>query len=385
MSATRSCWYNLRRNQRVSDSTGCCISISGLYSQSLDASLQAFDERISSARFHNCKTDWEEMVRKAKEEQRLAHSAPSVPTGSTGPIHPYITKVSLKWMEHLGEGAHAEVSKVKDSTGTIYAQKIMRVTASRPRSWVEKKFSNEVAIMHKLRHHHIASVQFTAFDEVRDVYSMIMLPVADYDLLRFLTSECIDKGFPNSKLCHLTPWFGCLLSALVFAHNAKIKHEDIKSRNILIKDHQPYLADFGCAHDFSQLEDSTSPDELKYGTPVYLAPDSPDTSGRKVDVFSLGCVFSEMLTVRQRKTLEDYQQRRYLKHIRNGYAFRNNLPGVYQWLDELYNPADTVGQLLIEQTKLMLAEDERDRPKSKAVKRSLRTAGGDIVFCNSCQ
>jgi serine/threonine protein kinase len=108
--------------------------------------------------------------------------------------------------------------------------------------------------MQKLRHHHIASVQFHVFEH--DTYSIIMLPVAECDLHHFLR-RCIDAKFPRTELAHLTPWFGCLVGALAFAHSKHIKHEDIKPSNVLIKDHQPYLTDFGCAKDFSGLDSST--------------------------------------------------------------------------------------------------------------------------------
>jgi serine/threonine protein kinase len=134
--------------------------------------------------------------------------------------------------------------------------------------------------MQNLRHHHIASVLF----HIRDIdsFSIIMLPVADYDLLTFLQRKTLDHSFSRIELSNLTSWFGCLIPALAFAHSKRIKHEDIKPNNILIKDQQPYLADFGCAKDFSTLDSSTS-------------------------IFSLGCVFSEMLTVRQGHSLEEYQ------------------------------------------------------------------------------
>ena len=136
----------------------------------------------------------------------------------------------------------------------------------RSKSRVEKDVLNEVSIMQKLRHHHIASVQFHVFE--LDTYSIIMLPVAECDLRRFLR-RCADAQFPRIELTHLTPWFGCLIGGLAFVHSKHIKHEDIKPSNILIKDHQPYLADFGCAKDFSGLNSSTSLDTLTFGTLVY--------------------------------------------------------------------------------------------------------------------
>ncbi|KAF2477180.1 kinase-like protein [Lindgomyces ingoldianus] len=223
-------------------------------------------------------------------------SGPAAPTqysyynGTLGPMNPYTTRASFEWQETLGQGTYGQVSKVREtSTGTFYAQKIIRVTDPRSKARVEKEVLNGVSIMQKLRHHHIASVQFHVFE--LDTYSIIMLPVAECDLRRY-PRRCIDAQFPRTDLTHLTSWFGCLVGALAFAHSKHIKREDIKPGNILIKDHQPYLAGFGCAKDFSGLDSSTSLDTLTFGTPVYWAPEG-QPRGRSTDVFSLGCVFSE--------------------------------------------------------------------------------------------
>lgn len=349
-------------------------------------SFQYFDDCVDSARtlFSESKRQWEEMVKNSQEEERnrLATSIPSFPNGSLGPLHPYApSRVSFEWVETLGNGTYGQVSKVRQlSTGRIYAQKVIRVTDPGLRPRIKEEVENEVSIMEKLPHLHIASLVFHDWD--KDTFSILMLPVADYDLLRFLQQKCVNASFPRTELTHLTSWFGCLVSALAFAHSRKIKHHDIKPTNILIKDHQPYLADFGCAKDFSELEGSTSTDALTFGTPVYWAPESRPR-GRAADIFSLGCVFSEMITVRQSCTLDDYQRFRYLPNRDNPYAFRGNLPKVYNWLEQLKRPNDAVGELLIEQTLNMLEQDKDSRPDAKDVKRGLRQEG-ETVFCTTC-
>ena len=352
-------------------------------------SPQRFDNRVDSARtvFDESKSQWEEMIKRAQEEERNRHAAsiPSFPAGSLGtthPVHPYVPKrISFDWIETLGNGACGQVSKVKEkSTGRIYAQKVIKVTDPVLRSSADKYVKNEVDIMEKLSHLHIASVIFPYRDE--DTLSIIMLPVADYDLLHFLQSRYAGVVFPKTELIHLTTWFGCLLSALDFAHSRSIKHDDIKPSDILIKEHQPYLADFGCAQDFSGLERSTSTDVLMFGTPVYWAPEKPPR-GRKADVFSLGCVFSEMLTVRQGQTLGEYRRSRYLEHREHPYAFCENLPQVCKWLEQLKRSNDEVAELLIEQTMKMLEQDAEIRPDTKKIKRAFRVEG-DAVFCTTC-
>lgn len=329
------------------------------------------------------KEEWEQLVKQAAFDQaaaRKTNTQVSYYNTTVGPFNPYTTSVSFEWQDTLGQGTYGQVHKVREtSTGTFYAQKVIRVTDPRSKSHVEKAVLNEVSIMQKLRHHHIASVQFHVFDG--DTYSLIMLPVAECDLRRFLR-QCVESQFPRTELMHLTSWFGCLVGALEFAHSKQIKHEDIKPSNILIKDHLPYLADFGCAKDFSGLDSSTSLDTLTFGTPVYWAPES-QPRGRSADVFSLGCVFSEMLTVRHKRTLEEFQAFRYAQHRDNAYAFRESLDKVHDWIEDIVPANDSVGTLLKEQTFQMLQRTVDRRREAKDIKRGLRMEG-DIVFCTSC-
>ncbi|KAH7357452.1 kinase-like domain-containing protein [Pyrenochaeta sp. MPI-SDFR-AT-0127] len=353
--------------------------------QYTDVNFEAFIAQVEGGTqtIATLKDEWEQLIKQAAIDQAAArHNNTNLSYYNTtvGPYNPYRTNVSFEWQETLGQGAYGQVHKVREtSTGTFYAQKVIRVTDPNSKAHVEKEVLNEVAIMQKLRHHHIASVQFHVFEG--DTYSLIMLPVAECDLRAFLR-RCADKQFPRTELTHITSWFGCLVSALAYAHSKHIKHEDIKPSNILIKDHQPYLTDFGCAKDFSELDSSTSTDTLTFGTPVYWAPES-QPRGRSADVFSLGCVFSEMLTVRHKRRLEDFQKYRYVKHRDNAYAFRENLDKVLDWLDDIIPRNDEVGDLLKEQTFKMLERSVHRRREAKDIKRSLRTES-DYVFCTTC-
>lgn len=125
-----------------------------------------------------------------------------------------------------------------------------------------------------------------------------MLPVADYDLRKFL-SRCNKENYSPAPTKQIYPWFGCLLDALAFAHKLKIKHQDIKPSNILIKNKQVYLCDFGLAKDFAGLDTSTSHGHNVQGAFVYRAPEviPNQKRGRQADVFALGCVYSKMFTV----------------------------------------------------------------------------------------
>lgn len=286
-------------------------------------------------------------------------------------------------LKPLGSGSYGQVDAVRETTsGVVYARKTIPFTAGgQDASTIERRVKSEADIMSKLRHNHIASVNL---HYKTDTWNIIMSPVADMDLHTFLEEKCIGQNYPSNMIRKIDPWFGCLISALTFAHDEQIKHEDIKPRNILILKNKVYLTDFGTAKDFSELEASTVSDFLEQGTPVYWAPELRPW-GRAADVFALGCVFAEMLTVRQSRSLRDFREFRHnstTQGFRYGYAA--SLPKVKRWLKDMLGitSKDNTAQTILEQTLNMLIDDPQQRLESRRIKRNLRV--DERLFCNSC-
>lgn len=173
-----------------------------------------------------------------------------------------------------------------------------------------------------------------------------MTPRADSNLGVFL-ENCSKSAYPVDALQSIIPWFGCLLHALWFAHGQNIAHRDIKPSNVLVKAGHIYLADFGEAKDTTEVENSKTDNDHVRGTPVYRAPEVKTgyTSQLPADIFSLGCVFSEMLTILAERSMKEYQDFRRMPQAEYPVAFRANLEKARLWLkklevdDRVYDPS----------------------------------------------
>jgi serine/threonine protein kinase len=87
--------------------------------------------------------------------------------------------------------------------------------------------------------------------------------------------DALGYDFPlQAKARYASPIYsnlGCLISALSYLHDEKIRHKDLKPSNILLSNSRLWLSDFGSATDFSLLSQSATDNER--GTPRYFSPE----------------------------------------------------------------------------------------------------------------
>lgn len=221
-------------------------------------------------------------------------------------------RLPYRLVENLGYGASAIVEKVEDvNTKSVYARKIFRNASSRNPEDSKLKFNNEIQIMRRLApHHHIIRV-FATYVFQREL-ALILDPVADGgDLASFLQDfrDSKDAGVEDPKKTEtLMSAFGCLANGLAFIHRQTIRHKDIKPQNILIHKGSVVFTDFGISRDFSQAGHSTTTGNPQAFTRRYCAPEVAEWDSRnsKSDVFSLGCVFLEIISALGISRMPDY-------------------------------------------------------------------------------
>jgi len=88
-------------------------------------------------------------------------------------------------------------------------------------------------------------------------------------------------------------------AALDYAHRRGVIHRDIKPENIMMHEGHAVVADFGIGKALSVADDpSVTQAGVAIGTPAYMSPEqaSGDVVDGRSDIYSLGCVFYELLT-----------------------------------------------------------------------------------------
>jgi serine/threonine protein kinase len=229
----------------------------------------------------------------------LAYSPEAKPTQSTPGLLPQIDP--YQHIDFLGSGAYGYVDTVQrvGQPGAVFARKTIRITTGRNREVQMRSAHSEFRILQRLKHHHV--MQVLEIYRYRNKLSVIMLQVAETDMKEYL--EKLDEmevgQLRHEMLKPLLMWQGCLVKAIDYLHEMRIKHKDLKPANILVKGGHVLIADFGISKDL--IDEETTASRLSddpQGSPMYMAPEVflEGRRGRAVDIFSLGCIFLEIST-----------------------------------------------------------------------------------------
>ncbi|KAF2823331.1 hypothetical protein CC86DRAFT_409249 [Ophiobolus disseminans] len=200
--------------------------------------------------------------------------------------------ISEQASETLGAGTYAVVDTVEIGD-RAYARKAVALPRYRQQQ-IRKAIQNEIDVIRALDHPHIIRVHLTYEDKSR--FFIVMEPLADCDLENFLLQQ---SAIPptDAQARMICKWLICLSNTLAYIHSKGIRHKDIKPRNILVQGEEVIFADFGSSHVFLDEGDSTTEGPSFGHTKMYCAPEviNQGRRNRSTDVFSLGCVFTELV------------------------------------------------------------------------------------------
>ncbi|KAL8673301.1 MAG: hypothetical protein Q9168_002263 [Polycauliona sp. 1 TL-2023] len=207
----------------------------------------------------------------------------------------------LEVLNKLGEGGTGEVDRIRGKLSRkIYARKrLKREETFEQNLEALQLFKREVSHLKKLQHRHL--VRYVGSYTDPQYVGIIMDPVADMDLRTFLSQS----EFTQAEYDGIREAFGCLCSAIIYLHRQQVRHKDIKPQNILVRQRKIFITDFGLAISWKTLGKGTTTGEHGPISRDYAAPEVMDSDSRNIsaDVWSLGCVYLEMITVLKGETI----------------------------------------------------------------------------------
>ena len=297
----------------------------------------------------------------------------------------------LKYERPYRAGSFGMVNRVCDAfSGEVFAlkQEVVLDTESTARKTLAY-LQMEAELLKRLRHRHVVHLAKTY--RRGNTFGMLLLPPASTDLERLLRRFRKDEpslmhGCRDSEWLRpiLLQSFGCLSEGLAYLHNTLIRHRDIKPANILFvhedRDRGRFLwADFGRVNEFENVGESTTRGTKVYPR-KYASPEisGPSIRGRSADIFSLGCVFLEILAALFKEIVPLGEQ-----------PFSEALVRVSSWATKIkeQNNRDSAAQL-VQLAIQMTREDPLQRPLISDVQLHLiqlySANTSDRFFCDLC-
>ena len=208
--------------------------------------------------------------------------------GESSPIQ-RIGKYEL--LEKLGEGGFGVVYKARDpALNVLRAIKVLHPILLADSRFIAR-FQKEARIAAQLEHPHLVPVY--ELGEEKGRYYLVMKYLAGGSLKDRLSRE---GKLSFAQACQILEQ---VAGALAFAfEEQQLVHRDLKPGNILFDgEGKALVADFGFARSLAETSASYSSGGF-VGTPAYMAPEvwRGKPASPASDVYSLACVFYEMVT-----------------------------------------------------------------------------------------
>jgi len=196
-------------------------------------------------------------------------------------------------VEQIDSGGTAYIYRaVDEKSGETVAVKMLKEELTDNPEFIQR-FKKEVQASLKLRHANI----IRAYDAGKDGESYyIVMELIEGKTLKQLIN--MNGALPLKYVVSVTKKL-CL--ALEYAHVKGFVHRDIKPHNVMIgHDGEPYIADFGIAHDMTQNTTISEDEGNVIGSVHYFSPEQAqgERVDKRTDIYSLGIMMFEMLTGR---------------------------------------------------------------------------------------
>lgn len=223
--------------------------------------------------------------------------------------------VAANPLGHGSLGVVEEVRRVGGPFPTLVRKRVDLPLPKRRATTYLEIVQEEARILRSLIHPHIVTLIGSYEDQRqprRPSYCLLMSPVGENDLEAFLTivgDHALASEFSLRWRPIIRNWMACLASALAYMHASGIRHQDIKPSNIIHKGTHVFFTDFSSSSTF-KIGHTTSTGNPARSTPMYGAPEVTSGTakhGRATDIFSLGCVFANMLSVVEGRSVMEFQ------------------------------------------------------------------------------
>lgn len=234
----------------------------------------------------------EQVDRERDEHLRSNRSVGRVLEAAVTTYEPKLRQLTFKWQRGLkiGAGTFGKVYTVVNiESGQLLAMKELAIGVGDRRAL--QRAVNELKVLEGVIHPHL--VRYYGCELHREEMLIFMELCVEGSLEALVaTSGALAEHMVRRYTKQL-------VSAITELHTRSIAHRDIKSGNIFLTNegHCLKLGDFGCA--VKIRNNTTAPGELQgfVGTQAYMAPEvfmKTSGHGRAADIWSLGCVVTEM-------------------------------------------------------------------------------------------
>lgn len=190
-------------------------------------------------------------------------------------------------IEKIGEGTYGVVYKAKDTETERYVA-LKRIRLESETEGIPSTAIREISLLKELKHHSIVQL-----------YDIVIADDSLYMVFEYLTMDLkkvLDKAKEIFQPKLIKSYMHQMLDAISYCHTNRILHRDLKPQNLLVDtEGHIKLADFGLAR-LINLPMRIYTHEvvtLWYRAPEILLGSKYYTTG--VDVWSLGCIFAEMI------------------------------------------------------------------------------------------